>query len=293
MDRNEAIKATKNGAIAACIAGTATLVVTLRAIATNITDGPLALWNDPVVFVDVVLLFVCAYGIYKKSRGFAVFLFVYWILSKIAIAIEVGFVVGSVSGLLSLVFLYFFGFAIQGAFRFHKIEKAENQDYKPTAKWVLYTGISLSGILIALIALGLIVELGDLPPGEVQVGTEVSQDNKDLLITYGITSESDRIEYFYSTGFSSILEGGTILTKDKVILYWPDENQELQRLYIYLYDIASLELIEKGNFLNDSRYRINLHATDASIPIELSTSNGGDLKFIQALQLVISSATLE
>ncbi len=46
----------------------------------------------------------------------------------------------------------FYGKAIQGAFWFHKIEKAENPDYKTPPKWVYFTGIP---VLVIFLALGL------------------------------------------------------------------------------------------------------------------------------------------
>ena len=68
---------------------------------------------------------------------------------------------------------------------------------------------------------------GTLPSIEVQAGGNVSQRDKDALISNAVVSKDDHIEYFYSSGFTSILEGGSILTDDRVILYQPDENQKL------------------------------------------------------------------
>ena len=49
-------------------------------------------------------------------------IFVYFIIAKIIIGIEMGKMTGFVT---SLIFLYFYGKAIQGTFTYHKIEKAE------------------------------------------------------------------------------------------------------------------------------------------------------------------------
>jgi len=280
MDRDEAIKATKSGAIAACISGVLTLGIVLVAIFSN-SNGAIALWNDPSNFFDIILIFGCAYGIYKKSRAAAVLLFVYFIFAKVMIGIETG----NATGLgLGLVFLYFYGKAIQGAFVFHKLEKAENTNYKPTPKWVYYTGIPTLTIMVVLIGLGLMTMTGAMPSTEVQAGVDVLQSDKDTLITNAIISENDKIEFFYSGGLTSILEGGSVLTGDRVILYMPDENQELQVYEIYFNEIASVELIEMGNLMNNSIYQVNSHKPDAWIQLALSAENRGDVKFIESLR---------
>lgn len=280
MNKTEAIKATKNGAIAASISGVLTLAMFLFATFSN-ASGVIGLWNDPTVIFDVFLIFACAYGIYKKSRFAAVLLFCYFIIAKLYIGIETG----KVSGLgIALIFLYFYGKAIQGAFVFHKIEKAENPDYKVTPKWVLYTGIPILTIFIILIGIGLMTTTGVLPSTEVQPGTKVLHSDRDALISNNIILKDDRIEYFYSVGATSIMEGGTVLTDDRVILYYTNAMQKIEIYEIYFNDIVSIELIEMGNTFNDSIYKINSKHPDAWLKIPLSIENRGDVKFIETLR---------
>jgi hypothetical protein len=280
MNREEAIKATKNGAIAACISGGVTLSVVFYAIFSN-ANNKLGIWNDPSNLFDIVLIFGCAYGIYKKSRFAAILIFVYFILAKIIIGIELG----KVSGIgMALVFLYFYGKAIQGAFSFHKIEKAENPNYKPTQKWVYFAGIPTLMIFVALMGFGIMTITGVVPSTEIQSGVEMLQKDKDTLISNNIITIDDNILYFYSGGFTSILEGGSVLTEDRVILYLNDENQKLQVYEIYFDDIASVELIQMGNHLNDSIYQVNSHQPDAWLQLELSAENRGDVVFIETLR---------
>lgn len=103
MNREEAIKAIKNGAIAAYISGGVTLAFVLFALFSN-ASGDIGIWNDPFIFFDAALIFVCAYAISRKSRFAAVFLFIYFIFAKIYIGIEVGRMSGVGMG---LIFLYF------------------------------------------------------------------------------------------------------------------------------------------------------------------------------------------
>jgi len=182
------------------------------------------------------------------------------------------------------VFLYFYGKAVQGTYVFHKIEKEENPNYKPTPKWAYYVGIPTVSIFIILIGFGLITMTGLVPSTEVQAGIEMSRKDNGLLISNNIISKDDHIEYFYSYGFTSILEGGNVLTDNRVIIYWPDENKELQIYEIYFNDIASVELIQTGNLMNDSVYKVNSFNPDAWLQLELSTENRGDINFIEALR---------
>lgn len=284
MNKLEAEKATKNGAIAACIVGVMTLVIFLIAIFSNV-KGTLGIWNDPAIIFDLVLIFVCAYGIYKNSRFASVLLFCYYIFSKIYIGIELG----KVSGVaISIVFLYFFGKAIQGAFTYHKIEAAENSNYRKTPRWIYYTVTFVLIVFFALMGLGALTMTGALPSTEVQAGDKVSKKDRDLLISNSVILKGDKIDYFYSGGFISILEGGTVLTDNRVILYMPDENQLLNIYEIYFYDVASVELIDIGNLINDSEYLISSHDPDVWMKILLSVENRGDVKFIEALRSKIS-----
>ena len=139
--------------------------------------------------------------------------------------------------------------------------------------------------------IGLLMETGTLPSNKVQAGSEVSQHDKDLLILNSIVSIDDQIEYFYSEGFSSILEGGSILTDDRVILYLPGEDQRLEVYEIYFDDVSSIELLEAGSILSDSIYKIDSYKSDSWLAIALSVENGGDLKFIEALRAKIANAT--
>jgi hypothetical protein len=280
MNREEAIKDTHNGAIAACISGGLTLVIVLYALFSNDTNS-FAIWNDPSNFFDIILIFGCAFGIYKKSRFAAVLIFVYFIFAKIVI----GFESGKFSGIgMGLVFLYFYGKAVQGSFTFHKIEKAENPNYKSTPKWVYFAGIPTVIVFLALVGYGVMSMTGVVPSTEVQPGAKISLKDKDTLILNNIIAANDTILYFYSSGLTNLLEGGSVLTDDRAVLYLNDENQEVQVYELYFNDITSVELIEMGNYMNNSIYRVSTNHPDAWLQLALSAENRGDVLFIEALR---------
>ena len=265
MNREEAIKATKYGAIVACISGATTLSFTLYAIFSNNVNS-FELWNDSSTFYDILLIFGCAFGIYKKSRFASVTLFVYFILSKILISIETGGFSGIYIG---AVILYFYGKAIQGAFVFHKIEKVENPQYKSTPKWMLFTGIPAILIILVIMGFGIFSMTGLVPSAEVQSGAEMPLKDKNSLI---------------SSGLFDILEGGSVLTKDRVILYMNDENQEMEIYELYFNEITSVKLIQKGNALNDFIYRIEGNQSNSWLQIALPASDYGQVEFIETLR---------
>lgn len=280
MNKEEALQATKTGAIAACISGTITLAVSVFAIWNN-SSGALELWNDPEIFLDILLIFFLAYGIYKKSLTAAVVMFIYFIFAKIFIVIGTGQVQGIVLG---LVFLYFFGKAVQGAFVLQKIEKVENPDSKVKPKWITFLKITGIFIFFSLIGIGGLTMTGTLPPTEVLSGNDLSEDYKETLINSDIINQGDYIQYFYSAGFSRIEEIGSILTSDRVIMYFEDENEDIAVYELYFEDITDVELFEEGNFFNPSVYRVHASSRDTYLTLWLSMENRGDIKFIEALR---------
>lgn len=288
MNRDEAIKAIRNGAIAACISAGFTLVFVLYAVFSN-SSGTLQIFNDPTNFFDILLVFGCAFGVYKKSRFAAILLFVYFIVCKIIIGIELGKVTGIGIG---LIFLYFYGKAIQGTFSFHKIEKTENPNFKKTSKWAYIAGIPAVIIFFTLLGFGLMTVIGFVPSTEVQSGDKMLKKDKEILISNEIINSDDNVLFFYSGGFTSILEGGNILTDNRVIRYIIDENQELQIYEIHFDDIASVEQIENGDFLNDAIYMVNSQQPDTWLRLSLSTENQGDALFIKALKSKLQNNNL-
>lgn len=151
MDKEKAIKAIKIGAATACFSGILNFAVALYALQSNAT-GLLGYWNDPWILIDVILVFILAFWIYKKSRTAAILFFIYFIFAKIYMAIDIGQMPGAVSILL----LYLQGKAIQGTFVFHGIEKQENPNYKPASK--LTTCVFIFSVGLFFILVGLAIE---------------------------------------------------------------------------------------------------------------------------------------
>jgi len=286
MTIEEAIKACKNGAIAAFISGGLTLLLVIFAIMSE-AEGDLSLWNDPLNFIDVIILLACAVGMLRRSRAAAVTVFIYFILAKIGIAMETGNYRGI---LLSLIFLYFYGRAIQGSFTYHKIRKSEDPEYRAAPRWAYFVGVPFVVLFFVLVGFGLLTETDVVPATDVVVGSEVPDGDRSLLIENGILFEDEKIDYFYSYGLASVLEGGSILTERSVIMYYRDEDDRVQIYEMEFADVKSVDLIEAGGFLSDSVYRVSGYEEDVWLNISLSTEGGGDITFIRALRRKVATS---
>ncbi len=280
MNKSEAKKAIKNGAIAACISAAMTVIIVLIAINTD-AEGKYAIFNDPANFFDVVLILACAFGMYKRSRVASILIFFYFLVAKVIISIETQ----SYGGLgLALVFLYFYGKAIQGSFVYHKLEKEENPDYKATTKWTYIISVPSVLIVTVLIGFALMSTVGLVPSTRVLAKNEIKTKDIATLRSHDIIASHDNVDYFYSQGLSSILESGNILTQDRVILYFTDEKEGLQVYEISVNEITNVEIESRGDTFNDSVYIVNTNDPERWIKLFLSVEQKGDQKFVKALR---------
>ncbi|MHC4271661.1 MAG: hypothetical protein ACYST2_05045 [Planctomycetota bacterium] len=118
MTIEKALKAIKSAYIAAVISATLTLIASLVAFAGHSFGGLISPW----MFLDAVLIYVLALGLYKKSRICATLILLYWIAVKVLILVDNG-TVGSIP--VTLLFTYYFFMGVLGTFYYHKLVKPE------------------------------------------------------------------------------------------------------------------------------------------------------------------------
>jgi hypothetical protein len=281
MSKEQAVKATRNGAYAAFIAAAFTLLLLAVALSAGATEGLLGLFNDASIFFDVLVMALCGIGMLRKSRAAAITALVYALVSRLYLTLETG----EVSGIgVSLIFFYFYGKAIQGAYVFHRIERAENPDYRPSRKWAYWLGVPVGALFALLMVAGLLTMTGVLPPTVVQSGEELAGAYRTELVDIGIIDADEEIMFFYSDAAASIADAGNVLTDRRVIRYFVDEGGELVIYELFLDEIGSVRLEEPGDFLGDSVYRIASHDGEAWFQLALSTEAGGDAKFADAIR---------
>lgn len=280
MTVDDAIRATRHGAIAACVSGVMTIVVMAIAIATD-AGGKLALFNDPLNLADAALVFICAFGMYKHSRLAAIVIFIYFIAAKAIISAESG----SLSGLgISVIFLYFYGRAIYGAFTYHRLQREENPEYRAVT-WKVATLLGAGVLVLAVvISLALFSTFGVIPSTRVLSGAEVPDAEISLLQQEGVLTPDDRVDFFYAQGLTSVLESGNILTRSEVILYYTDEQGQINVFAIPLEEVVAVDLEEAGTSISDSVYRVRTASPDRWIKLFLSIEQKGDEKFVAELR---------
>ena len=112
------LKKIKNAWVTGLISITITVVFTLISI-----SGKDILGLDAFAFIDVFLMAIFTFGIYKKSRTCAVLLLLIFVSNKVIMWFESGTARGIP---LALVFLYFYIMGIVGTFQYHKIIKQKD-----------------------------------------------------------------------------------------------------------------------------------------------------------------------
>lgn len=112
----ELLKKIKGGWICAIISGCLTLFIAIIAI----LGFSVSSFADAWLLVDVVLIFILAFGIYKKSRTASTIMFLYFLISKISIVVETGRINGLFIGVL---FLYFYANAMIATYKYHNLLK--------------------------------------------------------------------------------------------------------------------------------------------------------------------------
>jgi len=155
--------------------------------------------------------------------------------------------------------------------------------------WIIISPVIL--LITGLAALGSLSVIGVVPSTEVLPGNKVPKHQVEKLIEHEILFETEKIEYFYSEGFLSILEGGNILTQDTVISYTRDGDDALSISDIAIKDIESIDIKEEGDFWTDAIYEIHETGSDDWLQLWLSVENDGHLKFMNALEQKMQNVT--
>jgi len=281
VTREEAIEAARRGGYAAFVAaGLSTLIMAI-AISFDIKDGVLGYMNDPFTVVDILLVVICGVGILRRSRVAAVAMFVEFVGGQIDFVVKTGRVPGVLAG---LIFLYFFGRAVQGTFCFHKIERKENPEYKGAPLWTYVVGWLAAGLAAVVVVLLALQEIGVLADGRVVSGADLPRRQYEQLVASGIISNDEIVEFFYSETIFSVVAAGEVLTNRRVITYLTDDSGQLQIAYLPFSEIASVELVDAGGELSDSVYLVSSFDDDRSLQVVLSTGEGRDQAFVEALR---------
>ena len=206
-------------------------------------------------WIDAILIAFLTFGIYRKSRLASTFMVLYWLLTSVYKIIILG---PGTSGFISLLVLYFLVMAAIGTFKFHKYEKNTNPDYKNKSIVIKIIFGFVSILIFGLMIFGLLIETQSFVfnTGEFEDGLSLNYEDRKNLSNEGVIRQTDEIKYFYFFGLRSPFDiGGQILTNDRYILYYVDDNgvDIYEQFYTGMIEIESQF---KGNSLSDSEYII-------------------------------------
>ena len=112
--------------------------------------------------------------------------------------------------------------------------------------------------------------------GEFEDGLSLNYEDRKNLSNEGVIRQTDEIKYFYFFGLRSPFDiGGQILTNDRYILYYVDDNGV--DIYEQFYtDMIEIESQFKGNSLSDSEYIIK-DINGYEFPIYIPVTNEFDI----------------
>jgi serine/threonine-protein kinase len=117
----------KNAWIAGIVSITITLVLVFMSLSGTDISG---IGLDYSAFVDITLMVVFTFGIYKKSRTCAILMLLLFAANKIIIWIDTG----ALNGLpLAFVFLWFYTQGVIGTFQYQNFLKAPPEEFTQAA----------------------------------------------------------------------------------------------------------------------------------------------------------------
>lgn len=117
--RASCAKAIRNGWVAAMVSASLTALLAGVGLFKQPSDAKLDYFLDPWLFVDVGLLLVFAFFVYRKSRVASTILVIYFLAGRILLISELGAAASS-GTLLAIVFFLFYVTAMRGTYIGHR-----------------------------------------------------------------------------------------------------------------------------------------------------------------------------
>ena len=116
---------------------------------------------------------------------------------------------------------------------------------------------------------------------------ELPDSHYEELVAEGIIERGESIEYFYSEGMLSIMEGGSVLTNARVIAYERIDDGTINYYSIPHNDIVSVTLIQEGDAMTYAVYQVNTAEEDYWLNLLLPHEYGDGERFANAVRAKI------
>jgi len=188
----------------------------------------------------------------------------------------------STANIVTLFVIYIYARAVYGTFVYRKFIREENPD-KKSSKWWLVPVVPVVLVIGMVLLYSVSSVVGFVPSTVVLAGSEIRDGDVKKLREQSIITDKEKVTHFYSEGLFSILEGGNVLTEDRVITYYRDDADELQVVGIPLSEVARVELVTQGDAMSESVYKVH-SSRGRWISLYLSTEQKGDIPFVNELR---------
>jgi hypothetical protein len=140
---------------------------------------------------------------------------------------------------------------------------------------------------VGLGVLGVLMDTGYAPSERVVSASELPDGHYEELVAEGIIEQGELIEYFYSEGILSIIDGGSILTNYRVIAYERHDDGAISHYFIPNDEIASVTLLQEGDALNYSVYQVSTADEGSWLNLVLPHEHGDAERFADAVRAKI------
>lgn len=280
LDHDDALKAMRHGA-AAAVASAAMTAAAMALAVSGAGAGAMAYFADPWLLLDVAVMLGLAWGVHRRSRTAAVLLLLTFVAARFALAVDTGRVPFPV---LSLVLVWFFARAIQGAFVHHRLLRQADPGHRPGWLRPTLLGTPVAALVAVALTLSVMTWNGSLLPSRVQNGTELAAPLRAQLRALGLLQPDERVAWFFGHGLRSLGDGGNLLTDRRVLAWWPGADGAIEQHAIALEDLRYIDLEQAGGVLAPALYRVGSEDPADWFTLVLSTERGGDLQFVATVR---------
>ncbi len=263
-----------------------TLVIVI-AMLSGQKEGRLGYFNDPFLFVDVLIYAVLLFFIYRRSFvALALFCMYFFINVLIGLTEGIGNIIGA------LIFGYFYVRGLVAAWEYRRITsiKAGPQEEKqrpkiPVGVWIGIACAPFGLLFVLIMVLGTLITAGISPDTKILCGKEIPSGQRDVLNEMGLLLGNEEILYFYSEGIFSVREAGNLLTDRRVISY--EKMQGNLDIYSARFDeIKDTEIYFTDSFFDDSLLEVYTSETDGFM-LYLSNELDRDHDFYDTLEDIL------
>lgn len=135
-------------------------------------------------------------------------------------------------------------------------------------------GLFLLVIVGGLCYIGMRVTAGYYPDTKVIVGAEIKQPTRDAIVKIIPLNPGETIEFFYGAGFASFEEDGNLITNQRVVSYYEDEDR-IDVSELKYEDIKEFYVTYSEDWLEDSEVYL-YDSDDNEVFLLLSNEEGVD-----------------